>query len=74
MTRQAPLTQAELDEALMPLSEWLATRAPADRVLDVLTFTPKPGDRDLLLWIAPGVAALGILYVAAHMIVAAVTG
>jgi hypothetical protein len=74
VTRQAPLTQAELDEALMPISEWLVTREPADRVLDVLTFTPKPGDRDLLLWVAPALAVIGLVYVAAHLIVAAVTG
>jgi hypothetical protein len=74
VTRQTPLTQAELNEALMPLSEWLATREPVDRVLDVLTFTPKPGDRDVLLWIAPALAVVGIVYVVAHLIVAAVTG
>jgi hypothetical protein len=67
------LTQAELAAALVPVDEWMAENAPADRVLDILTFTPKPGDRDLLLWITPGVAAIGILYVAAHLIVAAVT-
>lgn len=66
------LTQAELAEALMPLPEWLAQREPADRLVDVLTFTPKPGDRDLLLWIAPAIGGLGIVYLIAHIIVAAV--
>jgi hypothetical protein len=67
------LTQAELDEALMPLPEWLAQREPESRLLDLLTFTPKPGDRDLLLWIAPAIGGLGIVYLIAHMIAAAVT-
>jgi hypothetical protein len=66
------LTQAELDEALMPVSEWLAQREPESRLLDVMTFTPKPGDRDLLLWIAPALGGLGIVYLLAHIIVAAV--
>lgn len=63
-----PLTQTELDEALMPIDAWLTRHEPADRILDALTFTPKPGDRDLLLWIVPGVGFIGLLYVVVHLI------